>query len=112
VPTHRLVKLFAMVAAVLPAAARAWVVVRAPVYVAPVPVMVAPVPVAVAPVPVYVPPPPPPAAVLPINATLWSLPPGCLKVFVSGVPFYQCGPNWLRPVQSDAGTYYAVVPPP
>jgi len=35
-----------------------------------------------------------------------------LKVFVNGAPFFQCGPNWLRPVQSDAGTYYAVVPPP
>lgn len=104
-PTHRFVKLFALGAAVLPAVARAWVVVRAPVYVAPVPVMVAPVPV-------YAPPTPPPAGVLPINATLWALPPGCLKVFVNGAPFFQCGPNWLRPVQSDAGTYYAVVPPP
>ena len=110
----------ALTALFAPAATLAWVVVRAPVYVAPRPVVVVvPPPVVVAPAPVYVPPPqpqppppPPSTAVLPVNTTMWVLPSGCLKVAVKGETLYQCGPNWMRQLQSDKGPYYAVVPPP
>jgi hypothetical protein len=114
-----------VVAALLnPGVATAVVVVRHPVYVAPrpvvvvapAPVYVAPAPVYVAPAPVYVAPPPQPppplSAQLPVNTTMWVLPSGCMKVFVSGQAFFQCGPNWLKALPSDKGTYYAVVPPP
>ncbi len=105
----------------LPGAAGAWVVVRAPVYYAPRPVVVAPVyvapaPVYVAPQPVYVapapPPQPPPSAKLPIDTTMWTLPPGCLQVSVNEQAYFQCGPNWLKAYQSNQGTYYGVVAPP
>ncbi len=104
-------------AAVAPGGARAWVVVRAPVYYAPRPVVVvAPAPVYVAPAPVYVSPPPPPqpppSAQLPVDTSMWTLPPGCLQVSVNGQTYFQCGPNWLKAFQSDRGTYYAVVPAP
>jgi YHS domain-containing protein len=115
----------AVALAVAPAGARAWVVVRAPVYYAPRPVVyVAPAPVYVAPAPVYVasdpvyvapaPPaqPPPSTTKLPIDTSMWTLPSGCLQVSVDGLTYFQCGPNWLRAFQSDRGTYYAVVAPP
>jgi hypothetical protein len=106
-----------------PLGAQAWVVVRAPVYYAPRPVYVAPMPVVVAPAPVYVEPapvyvaPPPPSApaatqALPVNTTMWTLPSGCLTVSVNGQELFQCGPNYLKALPSDRGTYYAVVPPP
>ena len=100
----------AIVALAAPLGAAAWVVVRAPVYVAPPPMVVAPAPVYVAPPP----PPPPPQSttVLPVNTTMWVLPAGCLKVGVGGKTYFQCGPNWLVALQSDKGTYYAVVPAP
>lgn len=101
-----------------PIVASAVVVVRHPVYVAPRPVVVvAPAPVYVAPVPVYVPPPapppPPPAnAPLPVDSTMWTLPSGCLRVAVREETYFQCGPNWLKPLPSEKGTYYAVVRAP
>jgi hypothetical protein len=57
-------------------------------------------------------PPPPVTAPLPIDATMWSLPSGCLRMSVKGETLYQCGPSWLKPQQSDKGTWYVVVPPP
>ncbi len=102
-----------------PTAAAAIVVVRHPVYVHPVPVVVvAPAPVYVAPAPVYVAPapaPPPPPVLtekLPLDTTMWTLPSGCTKVSSSGSNFFICGPNWLKAIPSDKGTYYAVVAPP
>jgi len=116
-PRHLAAIAFAVAAAATPPAARAWVVVRAaPVYVAPRPVVVvAPAPVYVVPAPVYAYPPPPPNPLttpLPINTTMWALPPGCNAVQVAGTAYYQCGVNWMRPVASASGTYYSVVPPP
>jgi hypothetical protein len=111
----------ALAALAVPGVGAAMVVVRHPVYVAPHPVVVvAPAPVYVAPAPVYVapppqaapPPPPPLTTALPVNSTMWVLPSGCLKIAMGGQPYYQCGPNYLKPIQSDKGTYYAVVPPP
>lgn len=111
-------------AAAAPGIAGAWVVVRAPVYVAPRPVYVAPAPVYVAPAPVvvvapepvYVPPTPPqqppPTAQLPVGTTMWTLPPGCLQVAVNGQTYFQCGPNWMMAYPSDRGTYYGVVAAP
>jgi hypothetical protein len=97
----------------IPTSARSWVVVRArPVVVVPVaPVYVAPAPVVVVPAPA-----PAPAPTLteklPVNTTMWTLPSGCTPVSASGASYFVCGPNWLRAVQSDKGTYYAVVAPP
>jgi hypothetical protein len=115
----------ALAALATPEEARAWVAVRAPVYhphavvvVAPAPVYVAPAPVYVAPAPVYVAPAPapPPAPVLteklPVNTTMWTLPSGCTPVSSSGGNFFVCGPNWLKAIPSEKGTYYAVVAPP
>ncbi len=121
--TSPVVAALALAALIAPSAASAVVVVRHPVYrpvavvaVAPVPVYVAPAPVYVAPAPVYVAPAPaPPPALtekLPVNTTMWTLPSGCTKVASSGISYFVCGPNWLRAVQSDKGTYYAVVAPP
>jgi hypothetical protein len=31
---------------------------------------------------------------------------------VNGQVLYQCGPNWLKQLQSDKGPYYVVVAPP
>jgi len=113
--------LLALAALAAPRDARAWVVVRAPVYVAPRPVVVvAPAPVYVAPAPVYVAPapasPPPPSDLLttklPIDTTMWKLPPGCNALSVNGQAYYQCGVNWMKPYSSAGGTYYGVVPPP
>jgi hypothetical protein len=58
--------------------------------------------------------PPPPAVTtpLPIDATMWVLPSGCLKVNVNGQTLYQCGPSWLQQQNCDKGPYYQVVPPP
>jgi hypothetical protein len=65
------------------------------------------------------PPPPPPAAppppanaVLPVDSTMWTLPSGCTQVSLQGQTCFQCGPNLLKPPQSEKGTYYAVVKPP
>jgi hypothetical protein len=118
--TSHLAISLAVAALVGPGAASAVVVVRHAVYVAPHPVVVvAPVPVYVAPPPttVYVAPapqapPPPLTSALPVNTTMWVLPSGCMKVAFSGQTFFQCGPNWLKPIQSDKGPYYAVVPAP
>jgi hypothetical protein len=107
---------------VTPPDAAAIVVVRHAAYVHPHAVVVAPAPVMVvapapvvlvAPAPQPAPPPPPPlTSALPVDTTMWVLPSGCTKVALSGQTYYQCGPSWLRPVRSDKGTYYAVVPPP
>jgi hypothetical protein len=105
----------ALAAVASPLAVSAMVVVRHPVYVAPRPVVVvASAPVYVAPAPVYyAPPPPPPAsAPLPVDSTMWTLPPGCTQVSLQGQTYFQCGPNLLKPLQSEKGTYYAVVKPP
>ena len=67
------------------------------------------------PPPPSAPPPPPVTTPLPIDATMWVLPSGCLKVAVQGDTLYQCGPSWLKQQQSDRGPYYQVVqvaPPP
>jgi hypothetical protein len=73
----------------------------------------APPPPVVIVTPAPAPPPPPPAsAPLPLDTTMWTLPPGCLQVEVSKQVYFQCGPNWMKPLQSDKGTYYAVVRPP
>ena len=106
----------ALAALAVPHHAQAWVVVRArpvvvvaPVYAAPV--YVAPATVYVAPAPA---PPPAPALTdkLPVNTTMWTLPSGCTPVSSSGTNFYVCGPNWLKAIKGDKGTYYAVVAPP
>jgi hypothetical protein len=113
--TSHLAAALALAALAAPSEARAWVVVRArPVVVVPVaPVYVAPVPVYVAPAPAPAPP-PAPALVekLPVNTTMWALPSGCTPVSSSGSNFFVCGPNWLKAIPSDKGTYYAVVVPP
>jgi hypothetical protein len=49
---------------------------------------------------------------LPVDATMWVLPSGCLRLSVKGETLYQCGPSWLKQQQSDRGPYYQVVPPP
>jgi len=43
---------------------------------------------------------------------MWTLPSGCTPVSSAGTSYFVCGPNWLRAVPSDKGTYYAVVAPP
>jgi hypothetical protein len=104
----------------VPKIALAVVVVRHPVYrpVATAVVVAAVVVIATKPPPSTPPPPPsapplPPVTVpLPIDSTMWQLPTGCLKLSVSGEIYYQCGPSWLMPRQSDKGAYYQVVPPP
>jgi hypothetical protein len=103
----------------VPAPAAAVVVVRVrprPVAVAATVVVVAAVvskpPPPTPPPPPSAPPPPPVTTPLPIDATMWVLPSGCLKVSVKGEPYYQCGPSWLKPQQSDKGPYYQVVPKP
>jgi len=103
----------------VPTGATAWVVVRHPVAVVGVvavathPVYVAPAPVVVVAAPAPTPAPPPPLTEkLPVNTTMWTLPSGCTPVSASGASYFVCGPNWLRAVQSDKGTYYAVVTPP
>jgi len=104
----------------IPATASAVVVVRHPVYrpvatVVAVAVVVAVVtkpPPSTPPPPPSAPPPPPVTTPLPIDATMWVLPSGCLKISVNGQPLYQCGPSWLQQQQCDKGPYYQVVPPP
>lgn len=64
------------------------------------------------PPPPSAPPPPPVTSPLPIDATMWQLPSGCLKIVVGGATYYQCGPSWLAPQTCDKGPYYQVVPPP
>ena len=99
--------------------ASAVVVVRHPVYhpvatIARVAVVAAVVakPPATPPPPPSAPPPPPVTTPLPMDATMWVLPSGCLKIALKGEPLYQCGPSWLKQQQSDQGPYYQVVPPP
>ena len=120
--TRSLAALLALGALAASRDARAWVVVRAPVYVAPMPVVyVAPAPVYVAPAPVYVAPapanvaPPPPPAIttkLPVNTTMWTLPAGCTPMQVLGQDYYLCGVNWMKKYVGSSGTYYGVVAPP
>jgi hypothetical protein len=108
----------AMATLAAPLAAHAYVVVRVrPVVVVPIaPVYVAPVYATTA--TVYVEPAPAPkpapalAEKLPVNTTMWTLPSGCTPVSSSGSNFFVCGPNWLRAIPSEKGTYYAVVAPP
>ena len=103
-----------------PGPAAAVVVVRHPVYhpvatvvaVAVVVAVVSKPPPSTPPPPPSAPPPPPVTTPLPIDATMWVLPSGCLKMTVNGETIYQCGPSWLMPQQCDKGTYYQVVPPP
>ncbi len=64
------------------------------------------------PPPPTAPPPPPVTTPLPIDATMWVLPSGCLKMAIKGEPLYQCGPSWMKQQQSEKGPYYQVVPPP
>jgi hypothetical protein len=102
-----------------PLTADAYVVVRfRPVVVVPIaPVYVAP---AYATTTVYTQPAPAPAPKpapalaekLPVNTTMWTLPSGCTPVSSSGSNFFVCGPNWLKAIPSEKGTYYAVVAPP
>jgi hypothetical protein len=110
----------AMATLAVPLAADAYFVVRlrpvvvvpiAPVYVAPVYATTATVYVEPAPAPA---PKPAPALAekLPVNTTMWTLPSGCTPVSSSGSNFFVCGPNWLKAIPSDKGTYYAVVAPP
>ena len=116
-----------MTAMFTPGTATAVVVVRHPVYhpvyhpvhhpvaaVATVAVVVAVVskPPATPPPPPSAPRPPMVTTPLPINSTMWVLPSGCLRLFVSGETLYQCGPSWLKQQQSDQGPYYQVVQPP
>ena len=118
---------FAVLLAALtnPGPSEAVVVVRHPVYrpvyhpvatVAAVAVVVAVVtkpPPSTPPPPPGAPPPPAVTSPLPIDATMWQRPSGCLKVTVEGETLYQCGPSWLKPQKSDKGEdYYQVVPPP
>lgn len=119
--TTHLTAVFALGVLLTPLAADAVVVVRHAAYVHPHAVVVVPAPVVVvAPAPVVVvatpapqpAPPPPLTSALPVNTTMWVLPSGCMKVSLSGQTLFQCGPNWLKPIQSDKGAYYAVVPPP
>ncbi len=99
--------------------ASAVIVVRHPVYHPVATIATVAVVAAVVSKPPATPPPPPsaprPPAVttpLPMDATMWVLPSGCLKIALKGEPLYQCGPSWLKPQQSDQGPYYQVVPPP
>jgi hypothetical protein len=103
-----------------PGPAAAVVVVRHPCYrpvatVAAVAVVVAVVskpPPSTPPPPPSAPPPPPVTEPLPIDATMWVLPSGCLKMTVNGEVMYQCGPSWLMPQTCEQGPYYQVVPAP
>ena len=117
--TNTLVVAGLLAALAVPGSAEAVVVVRRGFRpVATAVVVTAVVVVATRPPPATPPPPPnapPPPAVttpLPIDATMWVLPSGCLKMAVKGEPLYQCGPSWLKKQQSDKGTWYLVVPPP
>jgi hypothetical protein len=79
------------------------------------PVYVAPPPVYVAPAPAYPPPPQAPSILttnLPVGTNFMSLPQGCNGIPVNGQLYFQCGVNWMKPVQGPSGTYYSVVPPP
>ena len=120
--TRHLAAALCLLALISPGAAAAVVVVRHPVYVVPHAVVVVPPVVVVTPPPVVVVPPPPqppqPAPPPPlttelsVNTTMWALPSNCMKVSVNGQTLFQCGPNWLKQLQSDKGPYYAVVPAP
>jgi hypothetical protein len=109
-----------LLAMISPGPAAAVVVVRHPVYhpvakvvaVAVVVAVVSKPPPSTPPPPPTAPPPPPVTTALPIDATMWQLPSGCLKVTVNGETVYQCGPSWLTQQQCDKGPYYQVVPPP
>ena len=109
-----------LAAVISPGPTGAVVVVRHPVYrpvatvvaVAVVVAVVSKPPPATPPPPPSAPPPPPVTTPIPIDATMWVLPSGCLKMIVNGETIYQCGPSWLMPQQCDQGTYYQVVPPP
>jgi len=104
----------------VPDTAGAIVVVRHPVYrpvatavaVAVVVAVVTKPPPSTPPPPPSAPPPPAVTTPLPIDATMWVLPSGCLKVNVNGQTLYQCGPSWLQQQNCDKGPYYQVVPPP
>jgi hypothetical protein len=113
----------AMATLAAPLAADAYVVVRVrPVVVVPVaPVYVAPVYATTtvytqpAPAPAPAPAPKPAPALtekVPVNTTMWTLPSGCTPVSSSGSNFFVCGPNWIKAIPSEKGTYYAVVAAP
>ena len=105
---------------IVPGTAAAVVVVRHPVYhpvatvvaVAVVVAVVSKPPPSTPPPPPSAPPPPPVTTPLPIDATMWQLPSGCLKITVDGQTLYQCGPSWMQQQKCDKGPYYQVVPPP
>jgi hypothetical protein len=117
---HHLAVGVLLMAMICPGPAGAVVVVRHPVYhpvarvatVAVVVAIVAKPPPSTPPPPPSAPPPPPVTTPLPIDATMWQLPSGCLKITVEGQTYYQCGPSWMVPQKSDQGPYYQVVPPP
>jgi hypothetical protein len=99
---------------------KAVVVVRHPCYhpvatvmaVAVVVAVVSKPPPSTPPPPPSAPPPPPVTTPIPVDATMWVLPSGCLKMTVNGETYYQCGPSWMVQQQCEQGPYYQVVPPP
>jgi hypothetical protein len=51
-------------------------------------------------------------AVLPIGATLPSLPAGCGSSTVDNQSYFDCGGNWFRPAMQNGNIVYAVVADP
>jgi hypothetical protein len=51
-------------------------------------------------------------AVLPVGATLPSLPSGCASTMVNDQSFFSCGGNWFRPAMQNGNIVYAVVADP
>lgn len=51
-------------------------------------------------------------AVLPVGATLPSLPAGCASTTVGNQSYFSCGANWFRPAMQNGNIVYAVVADP
>ena len=51
-------------------------------------------------------------ALLPVGATLPSLPPGCGSNTVNSQSYFSCGGNWYRPAMQNGNIVYAVVADP
>lgn len=51
-------------------------------------------------------------SVLPVGATLPSLPAGCASTTVENQSYFSCGANWFRPAMQNGNIVYAVVADP
>jgi hypothetical protein len=47
-----------------------------------------------------------------IGSVVYSLPPSCTSVIVSGISYQQCGSTWYQPQYAGSNVTYVVVNPP